>query len=247
MKKRTNSGGITVEAAIVFPFIIIVLCLLANFMNFYYHYFLVQSALSETANMMAQVTSMSEDAPSFEGNLFTQTYKGTEFKNTYDQQNTRLEEIKDGNLWTLIPFVWNAYQTIRTFEADDYIGYITVAQTEEAATVNSGMELIECHTKQLLKETPSSYSQIENGLDGLDFSQSKILYSDEDLDKLITVTVTYKHSSPFFLKGMAPVSITQSVTVRSWQGKTPPPATSPGSGGFGGGSGGGGGGGGGFR
>lgn len=234
VKKRSNSGSITVEASIIFPLIIVVLCLFANFMNFYYHQFLVYSALSETANMMAQVTAMSETAASFEGNLFTQKYNGTNFKNACDAAKTHMNEFESGNFFSILPLTWNVCQSIRTFDADDYIGYITVAQTDDASTITSGIDLIESHVRQCLKGNPSSYSQIVNGLDGLDLSQSKILYSNGELDKLITITATYSHSSPFFLKGMPPVPITQSVTVRSWQGKTlPEPSASPSAGGSG--------------
>lgn len=84
---------------------------------------------------------------------------------------------------------------------------------ELACSVTNGTAL-KLYLKHYLKPEIINNSCIQNGMDGIDFSSSKIL----DTDRCIDIIIRYKVITPFGLFGINNMKMIQRVKLRSWTG-----------------------------
>lgn len=190
MKKyiKEKDGSLTIEACLC-------LTLFMFFIMFLYSFFSIFEAQMKIHHTLLQTSqSMSLDAVATDG-LTGNILKG-EVSTLYQVATTIGFNAMNKNPNYVSPEKWyESKEDISNFVKERFVAYLTAGDTEAA--------------DELLK----SY-QIEEGLAGLDFSESKI---DDKGNIILKVTYTVRFVFDYKAFGMEPLELTNSAVSKKWE------------------------------
>lgn len=219
-------GSLTVEAALILPFVLISWLTIINLLNIYYLQACIQQALNNTAQRVSEYcyllarTDTLDDVSDLLAMSATTAQKSSTLKNGVTEMGTRAQNIGrmlDDFSLTQLPalidettaFAGSAktvYGTLKTVSAEDLKDYF-VSELSNAGTGIVAGAFVNSYIKDLKVSTKN--------ISALDYTKSKFLYGK---DQEFTLVVTYTYHNPLAFRFFPDQQMMQMVTMRPWIG-----------------------------
>lgn len=224
MNKKKQSGALTVEAAIVLPFYILVIVFVLNFMNIFYTQLAVQMGMNNAATVLAQylyvadVTVGVKDTLTLNGET---AQKATDVASALSDTTTNLKKVVNGfsggikleNLKTMVDDGENLSKSLKTLgekasaiEGEDIVNVLVATGVEVGAS--GGLTYI---VNNYLDEMKINRSLIDG-----DITVRAAIDGKHDCD--IVLTAAYQYKDPMFSVFFDTIPMVQSVVVHPWIG-----------------------------
>lgn len=212
---RRQKGSLTVEASLVLPIFICAILTIGFLTKIVYTHEVIQHGITEAANEMASSSYLYYISGSYDID---------------DTLSSNLEEKKqksEVNINNIVDCSKELYDCIGEIKAESKDSYKDIVDYPKDKIIGLASSIVKDELdkektyignsiiKQYIKKYGLTDSRLKKlDIDGLDFSQSSYLSSNQDID----VIVKYKVNIPLPIKIVNNIPIVQRATTRAWLG-----------------------------